>query len=104
MIARLLNITPIVSIDVSGKAIIFGKAFNQKANMEKVMSHIKTTFREKKIWNYIILHANNEEAASWFNERMEQFTGFKPVSVVNISPVIGANVGVGSAAVAFLQE
>jgi hypothetical protein len=103
-IARMLNITPIVSIDNTGKAIIFGKAFNQKANMEKVMSHIRTTFREKKIWKYIILHANNNEAADWFNERMEQFTGFKPVSIINISPVIGANAGVGAAAVAFLQE
>ena len=41
-IARILNINPIVSIDESGKAIVFDKAFNQKANMEKVMGHIKS--------------------------------------------------------------
>ena len=36
-IARILNINPIVSIDETGKAIVFDKTFSQKANMEKVM-------------------------------------------------------------------
>ena len=103
-IARLLNVKPIVSIDDSGKATIFEKAFSQKANMEKVMKHITKKYGDKKIWNYIILHANNEEAASWFNKKMEEFTGMKSVSILNISPVIGANAGVGAAAVAFLHE
>jgi len=103
-IARLLNVKPIVSIDDSGKATIFEKAFSQKANMEKVMKHITKKYGDKKIWNYIILHANNEEAAAWFNKKMEEFTGMKSVSVLNISPVIGANAGVGAAAVAFLHE
>jgi DegV family protein with EDD domain len=104
LIARILNINPIVSIDETGKAIIFGKAFNQKANMEKVMTHIKSATPGKKIWNYIILHANNSGAAAWYTERMELLTGIKPVSVVNISPVIGANAGVGAASVALLYE
>ncbi len=41
LIARLLNINPIVSIDETGKAIVFDKSFNQKANMEKVMGHVE---------------------------------------------------------------
>jgi DegV family protein with EDD domain len=103
-LARLLNINPIVSIDETGKAIVFGKTFNQKANMEKVMNHIRKINAGKKIWNYIILHANNEEAAKWYSEKMEKLSGLKPVSVCNISPVIGANAGVGAAAVAFQYE
>ncbi len=104
LIAKILNINPIVSLDETGKAIVFDKAFNQKANMEKVMKHIKSDHPEKKIWNYIVLHANNEEAASLYSEKMKDFTGKKPVSVVNISPVIGANAGVGAASVALLYE
>jgi DegV family protein with EDD domain len=103
-IARLLNINPIVSIDESGKAYVFDKAFNQKANMEKVMGYIARLVNEKKTWNYIVLHANNNTAASWFTCRMEEITSKKPVSVVNISPVIGANTGVGAAAVALLCD
>jgi len=104
LIARLLNINPIVSIDETGKAIVFDKAFNQKANMEKVMGHVTKICSERKVWNYIVLHANNEEAAAWYTEKMQTLTGLTPVSVVNISPVIGANVGIGAAAIAFLSD
>lgn len=104
LIARILNINPIVSIDESGKALVFDKAFSQEANMKKVIKHIEKITEQKNIWNYIVLHANNEKAADWFTGRMEALTGLKPVSVVNISPVIGANAGIGSASVALLYD
>jgi uncharacterized protein len=104
LIARLLNINPIVSIDESGKAIVFDKAFNQKANMEKVMGYVSRHCSEKKIWNYIVLHANNNAAAEWYSDKMETLSGKLPLSVVNISPIIGANAGIGAAAVALLFE
>ena len=104
LIARMLNINPIVSIDETGKAIVFDKSFNQKANMVKVMGHISKLIGGKVIWNYIVLHANNYEAAHWYTEKMEEITMKKPVSVVNISPIIGANAGIGAAAVAFLID
>ena len=103
-IAKILNVNPIVSIDESGKAIVFDKSFNQKATMEKVINHVKKNTAGKTIWNYIILHANNTEAADWYTSKMEEITSLKPVSVVNISPVIGANAGIGAAAVAFLPD
>jgi DegV family protein with EDD domain len=103
-IARILNINPIVSLDESGKSIVFDKAYNQKANMEKVMEHIRRISRDKTIWNYIVLHANNNEAADWYSEKMEKLTGKKPVSLVNISPAIGANSGIGAASVALLYN
>jgi len=103
-IANLLNINPIVSIDEMGNSILFGKAFSQKGNMKKVMKHIRKTASGKKIWNYIVLHANNLSAAGWYSEQMETFSGKKPVSVVNISPVVGANAGVGAASVALMYE
>ena len=104
LIARILNINPIVSIDKTGKAFVFDKAFNQKANMEKVMRYIKKISQEKTIWNYIVLHANNDEAARWYSEKMQTLTKKDPVSVVNISPIIGANAGIGAAAVALLPD
>jgi hypothetical protein len=104
LIARILNINPIVSIDESGKAIVFDKSFNQKVNMEKVMGHIRNLMKEKTVWNYIVLHANNNEAAQWYSEKMENLTNKKPASVVNISPIIGANAGIGAAAVALLLD
>jgi DegV family protein with EDD domain len=104
LIARLLNINPIVSIDESGKAIVFDKAFNQKANMDKVMAHISKISQGKSIWNYCVLHANNIDAANWYSEKMQRLTGKSPVSLMNISPIIGANAGVGAAGIAFLYD
>lgn len=104
LIAKILNINPIVSLDQSGKAVLFDKTFSQKANMERVMNHVQKINDNKKIWNYIVLHANNTRSAEWFSGKMEKLTGKKPVSVVNISPVIGANAGAGAASVALLYD
>lgn len=103
-VARLLNVNPIVSMDENGKALAFGKTYSQKSNMEKVMEHIKSITSNRPIWNYIVLHANNDEGAQWYTDKMRLLTGKEPTSVVNISPVIGANAGVGAASVAFMFE
>ena len=104
LIARLLNINPVISIDDSGKAVVFDKAFNHKASMETVFRHISKALKGNKLWNYIVVHANNPEAASWYTEKMVNHTGLQPVSIINISPVLGAHAGMGAAAVAVLME
>lgn len=104
LIARLLNVNPIISMDPEGKATVFGKTYSQQANMEKVMTHVREITAGRKIWNYIILHAGNTDAANWFSGSMRQLTGKEAVSVVEISPVIGANAGIGTAAIAFMFD
>ena len=103
-IARMLHVNPIITLDETGKAMVGDKSFSARANMERVMRHVRNSLKVKPIWNYIVMHANNPEAAAWYTSRMEALTGKKPVSVMNISPIIGANAGVGAAAVAFMNE
>jgi hypothetical protein len=103
-LARILNVNPVVSIDESGKAILLDKTFSQKANMVRVMKHITKINHGEKIWNYIVLHANNFDAAEWYSTRMEMLTNKRPAFVVNISPVLGAHAGTGAAAVALLCD
>jgi DegV family protein with EDD domain len=103
-IARLLHVNPIITLDENGKAIVGDKAFSPRANMERIMKLISKNIKDKPIWNYIVMHANNPEAAAWYTSRMEALTGKKPVSVMNISPIIGANAGIGASAVAFMNE
>lgn len=103
-IAKLLHVNPIITLDETGKAMVGDKSFSVRANMERVMRHVRNSLKVKPIWNYIVMHANNPEAAAWYTSRMEALTGKKPVSVMNISPIIGANAGVGAAAVAFMNE
>ena len=102
IVARILNVNPIVSMDENGASYIFGKTYSQQSNMEKVMLHLSSICKGREIWKYIILHAQNNDAATWYAEKMKAFTGKEPVAVVNISPVIGANAGIGTAAVALM--
>ena len=91
-------------MDIEGSSFIFGKTYSQRSNMEKVMMHIKLISKDRAIWNYIVLHAHNTEAAAWYTHKMKELTGNEPVAVVNISPVIGANAGIGSASVALMLK
>jgi DegV family protein with EDD domain len=104
LIARMLHVSPIISLDETGKAIVADKAFNRRASMQKIVDRVKKSTAGSPLWNYMVLHANNLEDAEWYSSKMEALTGRKPVSVVNISPIIGANAGVGAAAVAFMNE
>jgi len=103
-VAGLLNILPIISINEEGKSELFDKAFSQKSNMKKVMNHARDFLNGRKVRDYIITHAEDEENASWFVKEMEELTGLKPVSVVSISPVVGVNAGKGTVALAVMAE
>jgi fatty acid-binding protein DegV len=104
LIAWVLNINPIISMDADGKATVFGKAYSQKANMEKVMDYVHELLQKHRLWNYIVLHAANPEAAAWYAKSMKSCSGIDPVASVNISPVIVSNTGVGAASVALMFD
>ena len=50
------------------------------------------------------MHAQNPDAADWYEDEMRELTGMLPVSKVNIAPVIGMHAGVGAAAVSYMLE
>lgn len=104
LLARVLNVHPVIQIDQSGKAVVAEKTFNQKVCMEKVLKHVSGSCKERKIWNYIVLHANNPEAAEWYSRKMTELTGMSALAVLNISPVIGVHTGIGAAGIAALPE
>ena len=99
-IASALNLNPIVSVDEEGKSQLFDKTIGQKANLKKVLFHVKKITEGRSDVNYIILHANNREGAASFAGRVKEIIGTSPVAIQNISPVIGMHAGVGVVAVA----
>jgi len=98
----MLGLNPVISMDENGKSLLFGKTFSQEASLNKIYQHIKTISAGKTMWNYIILHANNTEGAQKAEEKMDAITGIKPISVVNISPVIGMHAGNGAIAISLM--
>lgn len=102
IIAGLLRINPVISMNESGKSYLFGNSFSQKGSLKKTYRHIEKISRNNSVWNYIVLHAHNPSGAEDAGKRMEEITGKKPVSVVDISPVIGMHAGNGSIAISLL--
>jgi len=103
-IGNLLNMKPIISLDKEGGSVLFDKAFSQKGNMKKVIQHIRNVIDENPVRNYVILHADAFDNTELFNKQMQQLTGMSPLSVINISPVVGLNAGKGSVAIALMTE
>ncbi len=102
--ANLFGVNPVISMDEEGKSLLFGKTFSQSASLKKIFKHIDKISQGKSVWNYIVLHAHNPEGAAKAEIRMNQITGKKPVSVVDISPVIGMHAGIGAVAVSILYH
>lgn len=101
-IANILGINPVISMNEEGKSLLFGKTFSQKASLNKVFQHIEKMAHNKRLWNYIVLHAHNLEGAERATLKMLEMTGKKPVSVVDISPVIGMHAGNGAISISLL--
>jgi DegV family protein with EDD domain len=103
-IARVLNLTPIISIDGEGNAIQLEKVFSHDAGIEKLLEKIRKLTKENVIWNYVVMHAYSEKKAVWFANEVEKITNKKAVSILNISPVIGVHAGPGTIALAIMVE
>lgn len=102
LIASILGINPVISIDENGKSLLFGKTFSQKASLGKIYDHIRKIGEGKTVWNYMMLHAHNPEGAREAGEKLFEITGKRAVSFVDISPVIGMHAGSGAVAVSIL--
>ena len=95
LLAKLLNLKPIISLDSEGKAFGIGKTFSRKSNMKKIIRIIEGWSAEKKIWNYAIVHAQNLPGALDYGRKLEAATGQKPAYIDDVSPVIGVHNGIG---------
>jgi DegV family protein with EDD domain len=102
VIANILGLNPVVSMDKNGKSILFGKTFSQEASLKNIFKHIEKLSRSKSIWKYIILHAHHPEGAKAAKEKMIKMVGEGPASVVDISPVIGMHAGIGTIAISIM--
>jgi len=103
-LAKILNLKPIVSLDSDGKADAFGKSFNRRGNIKKIMRTIKDRTDREKLWNYAIVHAQNRERAEMYAEQIEGLIRRKPAYIMDISPVIGVHNGIGAVGIALMFE
>jgi fatty acid-binding protein DegV len=75
-----------------------------KGSMEKVVHDISRLLKHNKLWEYAITHADNPAGAEWYQTKMEQLTGKRPVFVDHASPALVANTGPGVVCVSLVLE
>ena len=104
LVARLLNLKPIITIDQNGKGLPFGKSFGRKGNMKKILRMIGQMAAEKKVWRYAIVHAQNLPRAQAYAQKLEESLGRPPAYIMDVSPVVGVHNGIGVVGVALMFE
>jgi DegV family protein with EDD domain len=104
LLARLLNLKPIVTLDEEGRAFPFGKSFGRKANMKKILRLAADYAATGKIWRYSIVHARNLPRAQEYARKLETMFGFPPAFVMEVSPVVGAHNGIGVIGIAVMLD
>lgn len=101
-LAKSLGLNPVISMDENGKSLLFGKTFSQKASLKKIFAHIEKLKKTNPVWNYVLLHAHNPEEVQEVKTKMLEITDKEPISVVDISPVIGMHAGNGALAISLI--
>ncbi len=102
--ARVLNMKPIVSMSEGGESKVFGRAFSQRGTLKAILKKAGEWAAQGGVREYCVLHAHNPRGASDWAARLEGVLGRPPAYVMDISPVIGLNAGVGAVAVSLLRE
>lgn len=100
--AKALNLKPIVTLAESGESKIFGKAFSQRGLLRTILRRMGSEDRAGRVGDYCVLHAHDPEGARAYAAETERVLGRGPAYIMDISPAIGLNAGVGAVAVAFL--
>jgi len=104
LLARMLNLKPIISLDSEGKAIGYGKSFSRGQNMKKIVRIIKEMRGDGEIWNYAIVHAQNRDRADRYAELLSEEIGQAPLYIMDISPVVGVHNGIGAVGIGLMYE
>jgi DegV family protein with EDD domain len=104
LLAAVLNIKPIVMLDAEGKAAIAGKSFSRRANMAKILGLIREATAGRPVWNYGIVHAQNEGRARSYAEALQKMLGKPPAFISEVSPVVGVHNGIGVVGVGLTFE
>lgn len=104
LVAKILNLKPIISLDSEGKATASGKSFSRKSNMKKIVGKIRKMSEEQPVWNYSIVHAKNPERAEMYAQKLREELNRDPLYIMDISPVIGVHNGIGAVGIALMFE
>lgn len=104
VLAKAMNLKPIVSMDCEGNSILIGKEFSRKKSIKRILQTIDYLNKDYGIISYNINHAHDINAANELSELIEKMINKKPEYIMDISPVVGLNSGIGAVSINLLFE
>src|SRR5690606_8682964 len=103
LIAKVLNLKPIVSIDETGEGIVLGKALGRKHSFNKILKHMKMVHKKEGIKSYALSYVDNLQEAEKFKASLIRVLGFIPEYVTESSAVIAMNAVKDAVAVGYIK-
>ena len=100
-ILGLLNLKPVVSIDVEGKGNVWAKTFTRRQAVSKILHQLRQDKERSGIQTYGLVYAEDEQVLESFRKQAEEIVGTPPAFVVPISSVVALNAGRGAFAIAY---
>ncbi|WP_321403245.1 DegV family protein [Maridesulfovibrio sp.] len=104
IIAKALNIKPILQFAGEGQPKVVAKSFGVKRQEDALIKLVKDNAYGRGNFRYAISHADTPETAEKFRRILKAEFGAEPEFVVEASPVLGIHSGPGACAVAFLTD
>ena len=103
VVARVLNVKPVITLNEKGKGDFCGKAFSRKANFKKILRLAKEELQKGPIWGYAISHTGSPYLDD-LCEFMEKETGILPRFISETTPAIGLHAGPKAICVSILRD
>ena len=98
----MLNIKPVLHVDVEGHLIPMGKVRGRKASLDALVDHMAQTAINPKEQIIFISHGDSEADAKYVADQVKAKFKPKEIYINPIGPVIGAHSGPGTMALFFL--
>ncbi len=93
VVANILNLKPIVSLDENGKGMLADKAFSVNASVGKTLKRVKKLMKTSGVESYSIVHSNDLEGAQAYAKRFTDLIGFPPQYIEEISSITAISAG-----------
>jgi len=104
VLAKVLNLKPIVTLDEHGKGAALGKAYSRNGSTKLIIKQIEELKKHHKIKSYSIVHGNAPEKALEYKTAFSKIIGFEPEYITEISSIIAMSAGMGSVAVSLILQ
>jgi DegV family protein with EDD domain len=104
LVGKIVNLKPVIGIDANGKGIISDKGLSLKSSLNKIKKHVKEAIKNGGIKKYAIVHANALDRANEYKKIFKDIIGKEPAYVMDISSIVAMSAGIGTVAIAYLEE